>query len=187
MQITDATAINSAASAATVLSALSTKQLSTSTAVASPPAGRMPPALRPDLLLVADELAAKFRECQTNSLGWLILSGACLRDRKNQLPRNDWVQILQSGRLPVGTRTVQMFVRIAGHPSMRDPKGVQHLPNAISILNLLAGLPESAIEQAIDSGQIHPNMSLKEAQRLTWQVPEQPAPEETQSCPPRLL
>jgi hypothetical protein len=117
-----------------------------------------------DLVVIADELAAKVRECQVASLTWLIMAGDRLRDYRDQLHPNDWSQILRSGRLPVGARMAQMLVRIARNKVMQNGKRTHQLPDSITILNLIAGLPVAVLEQALDAGVIHRNTSLKEAQ-----------------------
>lgn len=172
MQTNNAPAINSAVTAETSLPASPTHQSSTLAATAASTAGPTPPALRPDLLAVADELAAKIREAQVCSLGWLIMTGAPLRQYRDQLPSADWAQILRSGRLPVGARTAQMLVRIARNKVMRNTQRTPQLPHSITILNLLAGLPVPVLEQALDAGTINPKTTLKEADQfvLLWKA-----------------
>ena len=58
----------------------------------------------------------------------------------------------------------QMLVRIARNKVIRDNKRTHQLPDSITILNVIAGLPVTALEQALDAGVIHRNTSLKEAQ-----------------------
>lgn len=77
MHTTDAPAINSAATAATSSPSTTTQQASRPTATAAPLEGPTPPALRADLLSVADTLAARIHDCRINALDWLLR--ACLK------------------------------------------------------------------------------------------------------------
>ena len=132
---------------------------------ATPPtASTVPGQIEPDLLAIADTLATKVRECQIASLGWLLQGGARLRDYRDQLHPDDWSQILRSGRLPVSARMAQMLIRIARNNLIRNRKRSHQLPDSVTILNFLAGLPTAVLEQALDSGVIHRNTTLKEAQ-----------------------
>ena len=141
----------------------------------------------PDLLTIADDLAARVRECQVNSLGWLIMAGTRLRDYRDQLHIDDWSQILQSGRLPVGTRMAQMLVRIARNRVVQNSKRTHQLPDSITILNILSGLPAAVLEQALDSGVIHRNTSLREAQSFVTQRSPKNLPPAPGQSGPQLL
>lgn len=46
----------------------------------------------------------------------------------------------------------QMLVRIARNKVMRNGKRTHQLPDSITILNLIAGLPVAVLEQALDAG-----------------------------------
>lgn len=169
-----------------------TQQPVTPAPAAAPPTAPTAPAdIDPDLLAIADELAAKVRECQVASLGWLIQAGERLRDYRDQLHPDDWAQVLRSGRLPVGARMAQMLVRIARHKVMRNGKRTHQLPDSVTILNQIAGLPVAVLEQALDSGVIHRNTSLKQAQCFVQErlgrTPPPVTPPATPPLQPRLV
>ena len=58
----------------------------------------------------------------------------------------------------------QMLVRIARHKVIRDTKRTHQLPDSVTVLNLLAGLPPPVLGQALDAGVIHRNTTLEQAQ-----------------------
>src|SRR5712672_1352790 len=72
-----------------------------------------------ELLDLADDLAAKVRQCEATALGWQIMAAGFLRDCRDQLSRSDWKKILRSRRLGA-PRTVQTLVRVAGQKVFRD-------------------------------------------------------------------
>lgn len=120
-----------------------------------------------DLVVIADELAAQVLTCQANALAWQIKAADCLRDYQDQLPPEDWVQILESRRLRIGSpRKVQMLVRVAKQKAFRDSKRLPQLPDSITVLNELAGLPAPVVEQALNDGTINRGTSLKQAKQF---------------------
>jgi hypothetical protein len=116
------------------------------------------------MLVIADQLGAQVRECQIASLNWMIEAGVRLRDYRESLHVEDWSQVLRSGRLPVGARMAQMLIRIARNKVIQNSQRMHQLPDSITILNLIAGLPVPVLEQALDAGVIHRNTTLREAQ-----------------------
>jgi hypothetical protein len=124
------------------------------------------PVIDTELLEVADDIGASIRQCMGHSLGWLIMTGVRLREFRDELPKVEWAQILRSGRLPVGARLTQMLIRIARNKVLTDSKHWPKLPDSLTILNSLAGLPATVLEQALDSGVLHRNTTLKEAQKF---------------------
>lgn len=120
-----------------------------------------------DLLVIADELAAQVLTCQANALAWQIKAADWLRDYQDQLPPEDWAQILKSRRLGIGSpRRIQMLVRVARQKAFQDAKRLAQLPDSITVLNELAGLPATIVEQAIDDGTINRGTSLKQAKQF---------------------
>jgi hypothetical protein len=134
-------------------------------AVAPSPTPEMP--MDADLVVIADELAAQVLKCQANALGWQIKAADCLRDYQDQLPPSDCVQILESRRLRIGSRRkIQMLVRVARQKAFRDSKRLAQLPDSITVLHELAGLPAPVVEQALNDGTINRGTSLKQAKQF---------------------
>ena len=127
------------------------------------------PGIDPDLLKIIYELAAEIRKCAAYALGWRILMGVKLGECRDGLDSEDWNQLLQSGRLPFSARTAQMLTRIGEHKIFADLKRSHQLPESITVLNELAGLPLPVVEQALKDGRIHRRTTLWEAQGLVDQ------------------
>ena len=145
-----------------------TQQPGTPAPAASPPASTTPQhGIDPELLAIADDLAPNLRECVINSRGWKIMLGARLREYREQMSRSDWGQVLKSRRLGIGSpRKVQMLVRVAGQKAFQDSKRFAQLPDSITVLNELAGLPAPVVEQALNDGTISRATSLKQAKQF---------------------
>jgi hypothetical protein len=147
-----------------------TQQPGTPAPAAAPPPASSPTLGTPmdaDLVLIADELAAKVLTCQANALAWQIKAADWLRDYQDQLPPEDWVQILESRRLRIGSpRKIQALVRVARQKAFRDSEHLAQLPDSITVLHELAGLPATVIEQALKNGTIHRGTSLKQAKQF---------------------
>ena len=92
--------------------------------------------------------------------------GIHLHQFRDGLGMEDWNQLLSSGRLPFSARTAQTLARIGKHKVLADPENATWLPEALSILNVIAALPPSVLEQALRTGTIHPKTSLAEAKKL---------------------
>lgn len=123
------------------------------------------------LVQVGEELAAKIRECQAYSLGWLIKAGMILQEYRQQLPHGDMSAIFRSGRMPFGQRQCQMLARIAGNQAFRDPALLQKVPQSIAALNVLAGLDAGRIQKGVRDGTIHARLTLAGARALAGRGP----------------
>ena len=171
MQDTTLTTTKTAATANNPLPTPSTTQQPVRPAPAAAPLPPLSPTLETpmdaDLVVIADELAAQVLQCQANALGWQIKAADWLRDYQDQLPPEDWVQILESRRLGIGSpRRIQMLVRVARQKAFQDAKRLAQLPDSITVLNELAGLPSPVVEQALNDGTINRGTSLKQAKQF---------------------
>lgn len=92
--------------------------------------------------------------------------GVRLHQFRDGLGMDDWNQLLNSGRLPFSPRTAQTLARIGKHKVLADMKYGHLLPDALTILNVIAALPPSVVEQALRNGNIHPKTTLPEAKHL---------------------
>jgi hypothetical protein len=96
----------------------------------------------------------------------VIETGDLLLQAKHDLPHGQWMSMFESGKLKFGPRMAQMHMAVARHPTLRNSKYFSDLPSAWSILHVLSKLPPEVVEQEILSGAIHPELRLREAQRL---------------------
>ena len=137
----------------------------TSAAAAPPP----PPALDAELVEIADCLGAQLRECQANSLCWLLKAGTYLLDTRRELEPGEWTRLFVSARLPFGLRTAQTLARIAENAALSHARNLGRLPTSISALDELAGLEPASIEQGICDGTIQPEMTAASAKAFVRQ------------------
>ena len=134
-----------------------------------------------------DDVVKELRQCAANSLVWQIYMGVQLHQFRDGLGPEDWNQLLNSGRLPFSPRTAQTLARIGKHKVLADVKHAHRLPDALTVLNVIAALPSSVVEQAIAEGRIRPDTTLAEAKGLVAEHrPPKPARFEHASGP-RLL
>lgn len=71
--------------------------------------------------------------------------------------------------LPMSLKMGQMFMRVAAHPYIREPKNWKHLPlgNVSTLDVMLRAAPDNAtLAQLVATGRIHPQMTQNEAKQL---------------------
>jgi len=159
-----------------VVSPIPTTPPSTNTAEAAPAQAPPPPGnagLDAELEEIVDCLAKQLRQCQANSLGWLLRAGAYLLEVKLELESGEWTQLFASGRLPFGLRTAQTLARIADNAALSSAKNLSHLPTSISALDELARLDPALIEQGIREGNIQLEMTVATAKAFVRQHKQQ--------------
>jgi hypothetical protein len=100
-------------------------------------------------------------------VGWIVQTGDNLRQAKAELGRGRWGLLFGEGRLRFGQRRAEMFMQIAAHPTLMNPKFFSDLPALWSVLLILSRLPVGIVEQGIAERQIHSNMTLRQAHELT--------------------
>ena len=121
------------------------------------------------LLEITDGLAKQVRECQANSLAWLLKVGGDLLETRKELEPGEWTKMFALGRLPIGLRSAQSLARIVGNAALRTSKNLRHLPSSISALDELAVLDSALIDHAIHAGKIRPAMTAAEAKAFARQ------------------
>ena len=85
---------------------------------------------------------------------------------KSALPRGQWTQLWQLGRLPFSKRKGEMLAVIGRHLGALDAQTFARLPGGWSVLYHLARLPRPALENLVQGGTVHPTLTLKEAKEL---------------------
>jgi hypothetical protein len=98
-----------------------------------------------------------------NAAGWMIQTGDELTKAKKALGHGRWLEMFKPGRLGFSERTAQMLMAIARHPSLRKAQNLSHLPPSTTALCELAHGDSQVVQQGIDEGEIHPEMTAKEA------------------------
>ena len=109
---------------------------------------------------------SEINEATRSSSGWIIETGLILLRAKEQLAHGQWLAMWETRRMPFGVRTAEMLMRVARHPTLRDPKYISSLPVSWSILYVLSQLPADLVQQEIIDGAINPELKLSGARHL---------------------
>ena len=126
-----------------------------------------------------EEWASRVTSAFTTSVSSIIEVGRVLRAAKRDLGHRRFLSIFK-GRpgavqtpVPFGERTAQLYMKIAGHAILSNPKCISHLPPSLGTLAELARLEPVTVESYINLGRIHPEMTRVEAIALVIRL-EQP-------------
>ena len=127
---------------------------------------------------LAEEWIQQINEAARNSSGWIIETGLILLRAKEQLPHGQWLSMWESRRMQFGVRTAEMLMRVARHPTLRDPKNISSLPVSWSILYVLSQLPADLVQQEIINRSINLELKLSGARGLLsrWRAGMAPLP-----------
>jgi len=85
---------------------------------------------------------------------------------KSALPRGQWTQLWNSGRLPFSKRKGEMLAVIGRHLGALNAQTFARLPRGWSVLYHLAQFPRPALLNLVQDGNVHPALTLKEAKEL---------------------
>ncbi len=85
---------------------------------------------------------------------------------KANLKHGEWLRLLESGLLHVGTRTVQMFMAIARNQVLANTQNFAFLPPSPTSLTLLAEVDDAILQGAIDAREIIPALTIGQARSL---------------------
>jgi hypothetical protein len=94
----------------------------------------------------------------------IVAAGRELVDAKADLPRGEWLRLLEV--LELHPRTAQRLMAIAQHPTLADATHWVALPTSWRTVAELARVPEGRLEAAIWSGRVHPGMTRAAALEL---------------------
>jgi hypothetical protein len=87
--------------------------------------------------------------------------GRTLNEAKAALPHGDFIPMIKRD-LPFGKRTAQQFMQIARHPVLANAHNCALLPSSRSALAELARIPEEELVDAIERGDIRPDMVARD-------------------------
>jgi len=134
-----------------------------------------------------NDLVGELRKCAAYALGWRITMAIKLHGFRHDLGPDDWRQLLESRRLPFSARAAQTLARIGGHAVLADLRITQKLPPSITVLNEIAALPPSVVQQALAEGTIHSGTTMAEAKALVAEHRAKKAKVSEPTTPIRLL
>jgi hypothetical protein len=91
----------------------------------------------------------------------IIEVGRKLNEAKAALPHGDFSPMIKRD-LPFGERSAQQYMQIARHSVLSNPQSSAHLPSSVCALAELARMPEAELEDAIERGDIRPDMVARD-------------------------
>ncbi|MEN9572149.1 MAG: hypothetical protein RL514_4 [Verrucomicrobiota bacterium] len=84
--------------------------------------------------------------------------------------------MFDSGKIKMGVRSAEMLMRIAGHRALAVAQHVSQLPPSVTALYALSAGSVEAVTTGIQSGDIFPEMTAKEAREYVRSQNGSPAP-----------
>ena len=138
-----------------------------------PPA---PPALQRVPDPEVDQWAEKINRASSNGVEWLLSAGMHLKLAKAALDPGRWKGMFDSGKIKMGVRSAEMLMRIAGHSALAVTQHVSQLPPSVTALYALSAGSVEAVTTGIQSGDIFPEMTAKEAREYVRAQTGSPAP-----------
>ena len=138
-----------------------------------PPA---PPALQRVPDPEVDEWAEKINRASSNGVEWLLSAGMHLKLAKAALDPGRWKGMFDSGKIKMGLRSAEMLMRIAGHSALAVTQHVSQLPPSVTALYALSAGSVEAVTTGIQSGDIYPEMTAKQARAFVRSQTGSPAP-----------
>jgi hypothetical protein len=100
----------------------------------------------------------------------IVGAGKELALAKSKLPHGQWGKLFETGQLHIDKRSAQMFMAIARNQILADAHNYAYLPPMLNPLNVLSGLDEKRLQQALDAGKVSPSMTIKSAKSLAAEL-----------------
>ena len=123
-----------------------------------------------------DEWAEKINHAAGNGVAWLVSAGMHLNLAKAALDHGRWQGMFDSGKIKMGVRSAQLLMKIAGNPALADAQDVTELPPTLTALYALSSGSVEAVKAGIQSGEINPGMTAKQAREFVHAQTGSPRP-----------
>jgi len=95
----------------------------------------------------------------------IVKTGIHLIKAKEVLPHGEWEPFLRND-LRIQPRTAERFMAIARHPVLASQERSRQLPAAWGTLYELSRMEAPALINAIEAGEVHPDMERKDAANI---------------------
>jgi hypothetical protein len=95
----------------------------------------------------------------------IIEVGRLLTEAKADLPHGEFQRMVERD-LPFNPGQARVYMRVAADPRLAKRQHAAVLPPAVGTLEILRHLSDREFERGIQAGDIHPDMSRKQAQTL---------------------
>lgn len=110
--------------------------------------------------------AKKISKAWRQAFEGILEAGRLLQEAHDRLEPKAWLDMINND-LPFERRTAEKLLKIASDKRIINQKHIPHLPPRWTTLHELTFLTDPQFKKAISSGQIHPDMERKEAEKLT--------------------
>lgn len=134
----------------------------------------LPPTPAPDPLV--DKWVAVINDAVQQGVTWFINAGIYLINAQKELGSERWQRMLDSCQLAMSERIAQMLMRIARNQALASAKHVSELPPTLTALYALSGASEEVVSAGIQSGDINPDMTAKQARAFVRKKTAKPTP-----------
>ena len=114
----------------------------------------------------AEKISAAFQKGVIS----IVETGRLLNEAKEILEHGSFESMVQS-KLPFTPRTAEMFMQIAMHPVISNPKHVSLLPPSWGTLYQITRLPLQLVRECIEDKRITPKIQRKDVTALGWKQP----------------
>jgi hypothetical protein len=92
--------------------------------------------------------------------------GRTIQTAKQHLGRGSFQTFIRNPEFPLDDRSAQMLLRIASHPVLVDDANHPDLPSGTVPLYMLSGLDSDVVESGLESGRVHPAMTVKQVKEF---------------------
>lgn len=100
-------------------------------------------------------------------IGWtaqsLVELGKLFLEAKSKLGHGDWQRLFDGGRLRFSLRWAQKLMQVAKNAALSNATNSALLPSSPDALSILARLEPEIIQQGIDDGNVHAEMTINQA------------------------
>lgn len=104
----------------------------------------------------------------------IVSAGKHLIAAKADVQHGEWLPLLD--RIGINERHAQRLMQVGGNAALANPTHVSDVPASLRALMELSRLPPEAIESGIESGDVHPGMTAKDAKGYAAEVADRAAP-----------
>ena len=117
-------------------------------------------------MVSAEDFASVIARRWQDSVLAIIDVGKLLMGAKNELPHGEFESMVESNKVPFGTRTARRLMAIATHSILSNRTHASDLPPSWMTVYELTRAPDQALTLWLTDGTIHPEMERKDVLSL---------------------
>lgn len=117
-----------------------------------------------EIVRTSDEWAGIIRADLTSAVEGIVAAGRHLIAAKADVKHGEWLPLLKT--IGISQQWASQLMTIAKNPAITNNRNYGDLPNTITALFELSRLEPERVEEKIASGDINPEMTIKDAKKL---------------------